>query len=141
MVSSSYLVVEPIESSWHLRHHPYVQYAQLWKGYGNTLEVGSFQWVHSNMWPAPSIQIYFGGAIEAPKPSRGVGVGIFFDFGSQNGDLWCILGAIFCSSAKTLRGRKDTLAQVYFLLEGAIAPLAPPSGIDATGFDHTGVPC
>jgi len=35
---------------------------------------------------------------------------IFFDFGSQNGDLWCILGAIFCSSAKTLRGRKDTLA-------------------------------
>ena len=52
-----------------------------------------------------------------------------FDFGSQNGDLWCILGAIFCSSAKTLRGRKDALAQVYFYWGGAIA--APP-GIDAT---------
>jgi len=39
----------------------------------------------------------------------------FFDFGSQNGDLWCILGAIFCSSAKNLRGRKDT-----------VAPLAAP---------------
>jgi len=52
----------------------------------------------------------------------------FFDFGSQNGDLWCILGAIFGSSAKTLRGRKDTLAQVYLYWEGAIAPL----GIDAT---------
>ena len=37
----------------------------------------------------------------------------------------------FCSSAKTLRGRKDTLAQVYFYW-GAIAPLAPPAGIDAT---------
>jgi len=47
----------------------------------------------------------------------------FFDFGSQNDDLWCILGAIFCSSAKTLRGRKDTLAQVYFYW-GAIASLA-----------------
>ena len=57
---------------------------------------------------------------------------IFFDFGSQNGDLWCILGAVFCSSAKTLRGRKDTLAQVYFYWGGAIAPLAP--GIDATVF-------
>jgi len=32
-----------------------------------------------------------------------------------------ILGAIFGSSAKTLRGRKDTLAQVYFYW-GAIAP-------------------
>jgi len=41
-----------------------------------------------------------------------------------------ILGAIFGSSAKTLRGRKDTLAQVYFYW-GAVAPLAPP-GIDAT---------
>jgi len=49
---------------------------------------------------------------------------IFFYFGSQNGDLWCILGAIFCSSAKTLRGRKDTLARVYFYWGGAITP--PP---------------
>jgi len=70
----------------------------------------------------------FWAAIEAPKAPRGVGpLGegsgegarpppqkFLFDFGSQNGDLWCILGAIFCSSAKTLRGRKDTLAQVYF---------------------------
>jgi len=42
-----------------------------------------------------------------------------------------ICGAIFCSSAKALRGRKDTVAQVYFYWGGAIAPLAPP-GIDAT---------
>ena len=33
----------------------------------------------------------------------------------------------FCSSAKTLRGRKDSLAQVYFYW-GAIAPLATPPG-------------
>jgi len=58
---------------------------------------------------------------------------IFFDFASQNGDLWCILGAIFCSSVKTLRGRKDTLAQVYFFIGGGgnRPPLAP--GIDVTG--------
>jgi len=31
----------------------------------------------------------------------------------------------FCSSVKTLRGRKDTLAQVFFV-GGANAPLAPP---------------
>ena len=54
----------------------------------------------------------------------------FFDFGSQNGDLWCILGAIFCSSSKTLRGRKDPLAQVYFYW--GQSPPSPP-GIDATG--------
>jgi len=35
----------------------------------------------------------------------------------------------FCSSAKTLRGRKDTLAQVYFYWGGN----RPPPGIDATG--------
>ena len=58
----------------------------------------------------------------APSPE------IFFDFGSQNGDLWCILGAIFGSSAKTLRGRKDALAQVYFYWGGN----RPPPGIDAT---------
>jgi len=40
---------------------------------------------------------------------------------------WCN----FCSSAKTLRGRKDTLAQVYFYW-GGIAP--SPPGIDATGW-------
>jgi len=44
--------------------------------------------------------------------------------------LWCILGAIFCSSAKTLRGRKDILAQVYFI--GGQSPPSPPPGIDAT---------
>jgi len=50
----------------------------------------------------------FGGAIEAPTPprrvestGRGGGEGtapspeIFFDFGSPNGDLWCIIGAVF----------------------------------------------
>jgi len=45
-----------------------------------------------------------------PPPQK-----FFFDFGSQNGDLWCILGAVLCSSAKTLRGQKDTLAQVFCL--------------------------
>jgi len=89
------------------------------------------------------------GAIEAPKAQRWVGVGrgvplptgegvwgggplprIVFDFGPQNGDLWCILGAFFCSSAETLRGRKDTLAQVYFYGGGGNCP--PPPGIDAT---------
>ena len=49
----------------------------------------------------------------------------FLDFGSQNGDLWCIPGAIFCSSAKTLRGRKDTLARVYFYW-GQSNPSPPP---------------
>ena len=55
----------------------------------------------------------------------------FLDFGSQNGDLWCILGAVFGSSAKTLMGRKDTLAQVYFYWEGGNRPFRPP-GIDDT---------
>jgi len=56
----------------------------------------------------------------APSPE------IFLDFGSQNGDLWCIPGAIFCSSAKTLRGRKDTLARVYFYWgQSNPSPLAP----------------
>ena len=50
--------------------------------------------------------------------ARRRGGGVIIDFGSQNGNMSCILGAIFCSSAKTLRGRKDTLAQVYFLLGG-----------------------
>jgi len=68
---------------------------------------GNVKHLHST---AASIQIYFSGAIEAPKTPRGVSENFFFDFGSQNGDFWCILGAIFCSSAKTLRGRKDTLA-------------------------------
>jgi len=31
VVSSSSLVGEPVESSWHLYHHPYVQCAQIWK--------------------------------------------------------------------------------------------------------------
>jgi len=97
----------------------------------------------------------------APSPE------FFFDFGSQNSELWCILGAIFAvqlvalhakssayerieqkeakqgywklytvafcvelnvtlsftrcityTQAKTLRGRKDTLAQVYFYWRG-----------------------
>ena len=55
-----------------------------------------------------------------------------FDFRFQNGDLWCILGAIFCSSAKTLRGRKDTLAQVYFYWGGSNRSPRPPPKIDAT---------
>ena len=51
--------------------------------------------------------------------------GILFDFGSQNGDLWCILGAIFCSSAKTLRGEKILSPRYIFI------------GIDATGRKDT----
>jgi len=74
----------------------------------------------------------FWGAIKAPKAPRGRGTvpspEIFFDFGSQNGDLWCILGAIFCSSAKTLTGRLDTLAQVYFYWGRGNRPPAPPPG-------------
>jgi len=31
VVCSSYLVGEPLESCWHLRHHPYVQHAKMWK--------------------------------------------------------------------------------------------------------------
>jgi len=63
------------------------------------------------------------------------GVRNFFLFWISNGDLWCILSAIFCSSAKTLRGRKDTLAQVYFYWGGAIAPT--PAAIDATDTSNT----
>jgi len=134
------------------------------------------------------------------RGAKGVGK-FFFDFGSQNGELWCILGAIYCSSAgcftrkkqclwthrakgsktrlletiysgiflhvtfvdsltvsvssalilcifstpqsftrcitytqaKTLRGRKDTLAQVYFYWGGVNRLPRPPPGIDATG--------
>ena len=57
-----------------------------------------------------------GARIEAPKAPRGVGCGkwrplptrgggcapspeFFFDFGSQYGEFWCILGGIFYSSA------------------------------------------
>jgi len=96
--------------------------------------------------PAASIQIYFWGAIDAPKAPRGwgplrersgEGAGpppqkFVFNFGSHNGDLWCILSAIFCSSAKTLRGRKDTLAQVYFYWGGGGQSPPPPAAIDAT---------
>ena len=41
-----------------------------------------------------------GARIEAPKAPRGVGCGEgvspskFFDFGSQNGEFWCILGVL-----------------------------------------------
>jgi len=72
---------------------------------------------------------------EGPGEEHGPLPRILFDFGCQNGDLWCILGAIFCSSAKTLRGRKDTLAQVYLYWGEAIALLAPPR-IDATVSRH-----
>jgi len=113
------------------------------------------------IWPASwpytyqrrqSKYIFFGGgAIEAPRrwgvgrgcpPPTGGGVWrggtapspeFFFDFGSQNGDLWCILGAIFCSSAKILRGRKDTLAQIYFYWGGGEMAPPPPPRVDATG--------
>ena len=34
--------------------------------------------------------------------------------------------ALFCSSAKTLMGRKDTLAQVYFYWGGGQSPPSPP---------------
>jgi len=58
---------------------------------------------------------------------------IFFDFGSQNGDLWCILDAIFRSLAKTLRGRKDSRAHTYCYWGGGNRPTSPRSGIEATG--------
>jgi len=58
----------------------------------------------------------------APSPEN------FCDFGSQNGDLWCILGAIFCRSAKTLRGEKILSPRYIFIGRVAIAP----PGIDAT---------
>ena len=57
--------------------------------------------------------------------ARRRGGGVIIDFGSQNGNMWCILGAIFCSLAKTLRGRKDTLAQVYFYWGGGNRPPRP----------------
>ena len=50
--------------------------------------------------------------------ARRRGGGVIIDFGSQNGNMWCILGAVFCSSAKTLR--------YIFIGGGAIAPLPPP---------------
>jgi len=71
--------------------------------------------------PLPTKGGAWGGGI-APSPEN------FYDFGSQNGDLWCILGAIFGSSAKTLRGRKDTLAQIYFYWGGGNCPPRPPPG-------------
>jgi len=94
---------------------------------------------------AASIQIYFGGVGRECGPHWGRGLGRehspspenYFDFGSQNGDLWCILGAIFSSSAKTLRGRKDTLAQVYFYWGEAIAPSLPPGSTPlSVGLSH-----
>ena len=45
---------------------------------------------------------------------------------------WC---NFFALQLQLLRGRKVTLAHVYFYW-GAIAPLAPPPGIDATVLVH-----
>ena len=82
----------------------------------------------------------FGGTIEAPKAPRGVGCGrgvplpttpspeFFFRFWISKWRFvvhsWC---NFFALQLQLLRGRKVTLAQVYFYW-GAIAPLAPPPG-------------
>ena len=69
----------------------------------------------------------FWGGIEAPKAPR-----IFLILDLKMAICGAFLVQFFCSSAKTLTVRKNTLAQVYFYWGGgAIAPLAPP-GIGAT---------
>ena len=85
-------------------------------------------------WPAASIQIYFWGAIEAPR-GYGPSPENFFWFRISTWRFvvhsWCN----FCSSSKTFRGRKDTLAQVYFYWGQS----PPPPGIDATVLDNSGL--
>jgi len=49
----------------------------------------------------------------------------FFDFGSQNADLWCFLVAVFAIQLKLLGGKK-ILAQVYFFLGGGQSHPRPP---------------
>jgi len=71
----------------------------------------------------------FLGAIEAPRGGVWGGGTVpspenFFDFGSQNADLWCIFVAVFAVQLKLLGGEK-ILAQVYFYL-GGNRTLAPP---------------
>ena len=39
--------------------------------------------------------------------SRGVGCEFFFDFGSQNSELWCILDAIFAVQLVALRAKSS----------------------------------
>jgi len=77
--------------------------------------------------------IYFfgGGAIEVPKAPRGWV--LILDL--KMAICGAFLVQFFCSSAKTLRGRKDTLAQVYFYWRRQSPPL--PHGIDATARNST----
>jgi len=70
--------------------------------------------------------VWGGGTVPSPEN--------FFDFGSQNADLWCFLVAVFAIQLKLLGGKK-ILAQVYFYLGGAIAPSPPLPGIDATAYN------
>ena len=73
----------------------------------------------------------FLGAIEAPKAPRGVGVpppeNFFLILDLKMAICRAFLVQFFCSAAKTLTGRKDTLVQVYFYWGGAIAPFTPES--------------
>ena len=68
----------------------------------------------------------FGGAIEAPSGLGQPPPQNFFGFLISKWRFvvhsWCI----FCSSAKTLRERKDTLAQVYFYWGGGGNRPSPP---------------
>jgi len=72
------------------------------------------------------------------RPTSGVNPYIFCggDRGAEGGgcgEVMWICGAFlvqfFCSSAKTLRGRKDTLAQVYFYWGGGNQPPRPRPGL------------
>ena len=84
--------------------------------------------MRSYEWQSKMQKMGWFGAVRGHSRSSAMSPEFFFDFGSQNGNLWCILGAIFCSSAKNLRGRKDTVAQVYFYWGGGQSPPSPPPG-------------
>jgi len=95
-----------------------------------------------NLWQGSGVNPnIFWGAIEAPKTPRGVGVErgrplptIFLILDLKMAICDACLVQFFWSSAKTLRGRKDTLAQVYFYWAGNRPP--HPPGIDATAFRY-----
>ena len=73
----------------------------------------------------------FLGTIEAPKAPMGVGVcplprSFFLILDLKMAICRAFLVQFFCSSAKTLTGRKDTLAQVYFYWGGGQSPPLTP---------------